>query len=519
MKKRLFSVLVVVVLLAGIITAALLNIPFKDISPEEASSSVSLDSEAAYDKETIYLWYSDDTLTNYLTSAAVEYSEKNKVRVMPQLEPSAEFFETINKAAVESNVPDLYITSHDNLGKAYMAGLTQPILMTPEEFDQTYISQAKNSVTYKDSLLGYPLSYETSVLLYNETYLKDMAISALTAQKDEEAAADNEGADDNSSAATESKYEFTDDEIAQKIQELIPVTVNGITDLGNGFDAPEGVESFMTWDVTDIFYNYFFLGDAINIGGDSGWDSSQIDIYNENAIKSFSAYQELNQFFSIDTSNSQYSQIISDFMEGKIVLTIATSDAISTLDKAIEDGTFKYDYGVAMVPDINEELDTRSMSVTNCVVINPFSTKQEVANDFAKFLTTEYAVNLYQKSGKASPAVCVNYDDVPAFNVFAMEYGYSYPLPKMMETSNLWVILEGAFADIWDGDDPNQKLKEVAEQINFQLTGEQEELEYIEIKEETEDVEYYDEEELMRQAQQENQDTQASPAPSDNGAQ
>lgn len=509
MKKRIFSVLLVLAVLAGVIIASTLKLPVVEVSDDESSEESLKEAVSLYDKETVYLWYTDDSFTNYLTAAAVEYNEAHGTRVMPVLQPSVEYFESINKAATQSNVPDMYITSHDTLGKAYLAGLATPIDMDSSTFDSSYIGQAKNSVTYKDMLLGYPLNYETTVLLYNETYLKDMAVAELNIRLEESKQENGTDAGNGTSNAEEGtsseEASFSEEEIAQQLIELIPNSITDITELGNNFDAPEGVESFMTWDVTDIFYNYFFLGKSINIGGDAGWDTSKIDIYNADAIKSFSAYQELNQFFSIDTENSEYAQIINDFIEGKVVLTIATSDVVGTLNKAIADGTFKYDYGVTMVPEINDNIDTKSMSVTNCVAINPFSQKKDVANDFSRFITTEYAVNLFSKSGKVSASSYVNYDEeAPAFNVFAMEYEYSSPLPKMMETSNLWVILEGAFADIWNGEDPNLKLKEVAEKIEFQVTGTPCELEYIEIKsEDEEETEYYDEEELTKQAKEE----------------
>ena len=56
-------------------------------------------------------------------------------------------------------------------------------------------------------------------------------------------------------------------------------------------------------------------------------------------------------------------------MEGKIVYTVATTDAVEKLEDAKESGDFSYEYGIAPVPDINEELLTRSLSVTNCIVI------------------------------------------------------------------------------------------------------------------------------------------------------
>ena len=69
-------------------------------------------------KDTLYLWYTDEALTNYLNGAAVTYNETHDVRIVPVLESGLEYLETINKASVEANEPDMYIISHDSLEKA-----------------------------------------------------------------------------------------------------------------------------------------------------------------------------------------------------------------------------------------------------------------------------------------------------------------------------------------------------------------------------------------------------------------
>ena len=80
-------------------------------------------------KTTVRLWYTDDSLTPYLQSKAVAYSESNsKVRVEPVLVSGLEYLEAVNKASVdEDNYPDLYIITNDSLEKAYLAGLAMEI--------------------------------------------------------------------------------------------------------------------------------------------------------------------------------------------------------------------------------------------------------------------------------------------------------------------------------------------------------------------------------------------------------
>ena len=454
------------------------------------------------EKETLYLWYTDEALTSYLSSAAVTYNENHDVRVVPVLESGLEYLEKINQNSLEADAPDLYILGHDSLEKAYLAGLANEV--TPPDrivMEDEYIGTGLQAAAYKDKLIGYPFYFETSALLYNKTYIRDLAKSRLEAeavQAKEDAGLleeDKIEALEGTEGSADKEEQFTEEQISAKMQELLPDTIEDIRTFADSYDAPQQVEGVFKWDVTDIFYNYFFVGDAIRMGGEAGWDTSQIDIYNENAIKSMEAYQELNQFFSIDTSQISYEGILDEFMAGEMVFTVATTDAVFALEHAMADGLFEYEYGIAVTPDINDKMKTRSLSVTNCVVVNGYSEKKEIANDFAYFLTNEYTDILYARTGKVSAAKDVDYG-YEALEQFAKEYEKSISMPKMLETSNFWVQLEVSFSEIWNGADANRELKELSEQIKSQITGEAYEEEYLEVtyEEQEQEEEYVDEE-------------------------
>lgn len=472
-------------------------------------------------KETLYLWYTDEALTSYLTGAAVAYNESHDVRIVPVLESGLEYLENINRASLEANAPDLYILSHDSLEKAYLAGLAGEI--EPSEgasLEESYMGTGLKAAAYKDKILGYPFYFETSALLYNKTYLEDMARKQLEAEADlaegeaaqeqAEAAQEQGEAEQQTEASTlpeESEVaveaeaaEFTREQIDERVKEILPGTIKDIETFADEYDAPEQVEGVFKWDVTDIFYNYFFIGDAVNMGGEAGYDTALIDIYNLEAIQSLRVYQELNQFFSIDTGEIDYDTILDEFMAGKMVFTIATTDSVFKLEHARSDGLMAYDYGVVPVPDIEEGRGSRSLSMTNCVVINGYCSDKEAANDFAYFLTTQYNDILYARSGKVSAAKNVDYG-YEALNEFAAEYEKSISMPKMIETSNFWVQLEVVFSEVWNGADANEKLKELSEQIMEQITGEEYEEEYLkEPDQETEETEYLDEEYYRQEA-------------------
>lgn len=491
MRKRLMAMVLIVLAAAAVFLIGKSGLQIRE---KKVASEISL---IGHEKDSIYIWYTDDAITPYISSAAVAYNEAHGTRIVPVLESGLNYVETINDSSVSSNVPDLYIISHDALQKAYLAGLAveiEPSVNLQDSFHEVGLRAA----TYKDKVIGYPFYFETSALLYNESYLKDMAVTQLTQERATELAESQKESGEEQTQATEEDA-FSDDQIAGRMAELLPDSIDDLRTFADSYDAPEQVESVFKWDVTDIFYNYFFVGSDIILGGECGWDTSKVDIYNLDAIESMKAYQNLNNFFSIDTSEISYKSTLEDFMQGKVVFTIATSDAVATLEQAKLDGTFAYDYGFLTTPATKEGENSRSLSMTNCVAVNGYSQNRDVANDFATFLCTEYNDILYDRTGKVSAARNVEYSN-EALTVFAKEYETSVPLPKMIETGNYWVQMEAVFAEIWNGADANEKLKELSEKIKEQISGEQVEETYIEDEPDNEEMEYLDEEYYRQQA-------------------
>jgi len=345
--------------------------------------------------------------------------------------------------------------------------------------------------------------------LYNETYLKQHAENVIQAKKDaaegeaameaieaaeaqepESGGIQEEQTAENPDAESTAELQMQTEEI---MQELLPENVDELLVFADSYDAPAELQSIFKWDVTDIFYSYFFSGKYMIVGGEAGDSTDNIDIYNLNTIDCLKVYQNLNQFFSIDTEEVEYADIIQEFMDGKILYTIATSDAIATLESAKAEGKFPYEYGVALVPNPSQELEGRSLSVTNAIVVNGFSEQKDHANSFANFLLNEYADSLYERTGKLSSCYNVEHEN-ESFNVYMKEYEKSISIPKMIETSNFWVQLEIAYTNIWDGNGVNETLKTLSEQIKGQVSGEPVTEEYIEEPVEETTEEYPDEE-------------------------
>lgn len=493
--KRIVSVVLCICMVAGAVLFG------------KAPEVVELPEEIVGDS--VVVWYADESMTDYISAMAVAFHEEYDIRVIPQIHSGLEYVESIYDASVTDGVatPDVFIVSNEALEKAYLTGLADIIsdpdnVVNTENFPQTAI----NAVTYEDKLVGYPYYFETSVLLYNRSYIYEMAKNQLLAETTDESAAGGGEitvSDEASTEETTAAKEVTEEDIEARIVELIPQTFEELLAFANEYDAPAAVDGVFKWDVSDIFYNYFFAGNYMNVGGPCSDNPEEVDIYNLDVIKAMQIYQSLNQFFSFEANDMKYASVIEEFMAGKMVYTTATSDIIKTLDAAKEEGTFTFDYGLVEIPDLNEELQSKNLSVTNTVVVNGFSDGKEDANKFASYLTSKAADSLYEKTGKI-PALTKEACKDERTAVFFKEYENSVPAPKMMVTSNLWVQLEVTFTEVWNGAGVSRSLQNLSEMIMSQINGAEYKEEFIEEpKEEEETVEFLDEEAEREAALQE----------------
>ena len=365
-------------------------------------------------KETIYCWYSDEALSGYINAAAVSFGEQNKVRVIPVLTSDSEYLEAVNQETLHSDqIPDIYLLSSDSLEKAYLAGLATKVPDTEGICDTDHFSRAAlAAVTYDDKIIGYPVYFDTSALVYNEDYLRTWATQQ--AEKELSGSSDNdepvgegeEIIEEDSLPEDQTTDQVTADEATvnalaeQYFAKALPSTVDDLLNIADTFDAPEGVEGVMKWDVNNIFYNYWIVGNYMIVGGDPGDDRNDININNPETIQCLEVYKALNQFFFIESDTVTYDSVIQDFIDGKTMFTIGTTDVVKRLEDAKADGSLTFNYGIARMPDVSAELQSRSLSVTGAAVINGYSEHKELADRFAAYLSEEYADGLYERSGK-----------------------------------------------------------------------------------------------------------------------
>ena len=443
------------------------------------------------DTVTIRIWYTDEALTDYLTSASVAYLEEYGVRVIPELHTGLEYLEEIDSASFGEEIPDLYIMGTDSTEKAVMAGLALPVLDEKGAISLiNYPQVALNSVTYKNEVFGYPFYFDTAFLLYNQTYLKQMADRALrkeigqevvSSDSDSSNSSDSGDADDEDGGMSDLDDISLDNPpegydpaewdvlVSERMEKMIPTSIQDVLNFANSYSAPDNVENIFLWDVNDIFYNYFFMGAYMNVGGEYGDDPTIVDVYNPDTVQCMQVYQGLHQFFSIESSESNYKYVLDTFLQGKTIFMIATTDAVSSIVEAQHEGTFYWEYSVTSLPGVDADHASKGLSTTSAIYINGYTQHRAEADAFARFVAVDNIDSLFQRTGKLSAAnVTEDYVD-DAADLARDMYKVSQPLPKILQLSDFWIELELVFVKIWDGADVEETLADLQSRLQVQI--------------------------------------------------
>ncbi len=425
-------------------------------------------------QELIRIWYTDEALTSYIDNAAISYYSETGVHIQPVLVSGLEYLESIHQETLHGDsAPDLYIIGNESLEKAALSGLASALEDSQHIMNTTHFPQvALDAVSYQGDYIGYPLCFETSVFLYNKTYLESIANQATEEARKAVAAektSEESGEDGAENGSTSEEVQIDPEEITA--DSILPRSLVGILEFSNSYDPPEGMEVFLKWDVTDIMYNYGFAGAYMDLGGPGGDDRGRLDLYNENAMYALSVFQDFNQFFSIEAKETTYDSVIKEFMEGKVMFTFANTAVIEELEAARADKTVSFEYGIATMEMLNTTLQAKPLSVTNAVVINGYSAQRETAEDFAAYLCGEYVENLYARSGKMCAFETSDYEHEQMAAIKEC-YRTSVPIPKIVESGNYWVLAELCYTNIWEGADVNASLLTLANKMNSQIFGE-----------------------------------------------
>ena len=153
------------------------------------------------------VWYEDPSYEDFFEYAARQYFEQTGVKAAFKCQDTLDYIGMIYDNTMQGeDFPDVYLLNGDELEEAYLYGLAME-----NEDGGSYEGASQKSVkasTYEDKMIGYPLSYDANVFVYQNGYFENQ-----------------------------------------------PESLQAIIDYSNENEPGENVEYLLEWDVNDAFYD------------------------------------------------------------------------------------------------------------------------------------------------------------------------------------------------------------------------------------------------------------------------
>lgn len=385
LQKKLVSVGVVCVLLiVGAVTVR--KTTYISVQEDEpVIETVNFDEEGAYQRAATDLtfWYEDVTYTDFFEKAALDYFEETGIKVTVQCKNTIDYMGDIYDETMQDGAfPDVYLISGDNLEEAYLYGL-----VSVNEKGMGDVQVAENAIiasTYGEELLGYPLSYNTCVFVYQNDYFS-----------------------------------------------TVPESLQAIIDYSNQNEPGENVEYLLEWDVNDAFYDFPFISNSVT------FDKSEPEVMNviydeELYQKDLEYFEGILASFSVDAENVSETRIVENFKGKRTLSAIIDTNSLYMLSD--------YSYSLMLMPNLNDELPAYTCAITDMLVVNDFSEEAELASDFAYFVTVTMSDELHAMSGHYSviPSKSPDWIEQVAYQA----YEASVLAPNSQDARDFWVKLE-----------------------------------------------------------------------------
>ena len=355
--------------------------------------------EAAYadSSHVLKVWYTNERLTDFLTQAVGEYTEKSQISVEIQCVDTGEYLEHINQANMKGEgQPDIFLMESSIMEEAVLSGLA--VENTDDSYSKkNYYGTALKACGYQGKVYGYPLCFNTAFLVYNKDYVT-----------------------------------------------AIPTTFEDIKLLANQFQGDEKIQYMMEWDVKDLLYNYGIVGSSITYMEEADENGKFVKVDEQVLKVSLKLYQELSQYFSINPDTITYQKVCEDFLNQKAIFIIAGTDFLKDLKSS------NVSYGILAYPNVSNEIPSRSLSITELIMVNPYTKAEKSATDLAKFLTYDKAQSVGQHSDYVSARILAKDEDIKKVGEI---YSSSTNMPGLMATSGYWLDLRLALNQSWKGAD------------------------------------------------------------------
>lgn len=313
---------------------------------------------------------------------------------------------------------DVITTSQDHLGKAASAGLILPNDEFAEVTRKEHEAVAIAASTYKDKLYGYPIKVMTYAMFYNKDLISEP-----------------------------------------------PATMEEVVEFAKTFNDPDNNKYAFMFDVPYFYFSYPFIGSTGGyIFGSNGTNPEDIGLNNEGAVKGMEIFAGLHQEILPVSAGDIASDIKTTlFSEGQVAMNVTGSWLIDTFRQA------GINFGVAPVPAIGGQ-ESVTLSQVNSWYVSAYSKYPNAAKLFARFASDRSAQLLnYQLTGAvpthmdAAKDPVIQADEITS--AFYRQFSTSHPAPSIPEVGSIWVAMDAAMVEIWDGKNVQAVLDRAVRQI------------------------------------------------------
>ena len=179
-----------------------------------------------------------------------------------------------------------------------------------------------------------------------------------------------------------------------------------------------------------------------------------LDYENSEFLAALSYYQNMNETFLIDADKISESVVISDFIGENTAYILGSTNYISRLNKGGED----FSYKISEIPKINDDMDSKPLSVTSALFINKQSGNVAKAIDFAEYISFDKKNEIFEMLG-VMPAAYPDKENEDLMAVYE-QYNNSRIISKEVENSEILSELEIILRRVWSGENISDVIKE-----------------------------------------------------------
>ncbi|MCM1257356.1 MAG: extracellular solute-binding protein [Roseburia sp.] len=340
--------------------------------------------------EEIIFWYYGSENKEFFENCAEEFQEETGIAVSVEEQQSLNYFSGVYDASkTGEDMPDVYLLPAEQLEQAY---LTQVLSANDKDLPENCAKMAESACALREDgkLYGYPLYFNTSVFAYRTDYFENSPVS---------------------------------------IQEIIDFSIE--------HEPTEGVEKLLEWDLSDACANFAFLGDGITFGKAEGCITPEYGEEEFEACKTF--FGNLTAVIALDEEELSSRKVAEDFAEGKTVAVLLPAEEL---------GEPEGNFGVEMLPKLNEELPMCAVSETTVVCVNGMTEKNQAAQEFASYVSSlASAEKLSEMTGHMPVIQTALKGELQ--DIAYRQYENGRAKPDGLNVTDFWVKFQSQALKVW----------------------------------------------------------------------